>query len=196
MGSGAYVITYTVIDSAGNSSVASDPMTVYVDFTAPNALGEPILESASDFGESNSDKITNDDRVNVILTDILPAYSGVIYSVNGTDTTKLDSGFFAPGDENLSFSVNTFTTGTYNYTSVHVDTAGNRSGYSNTLTVIVDHDDPTAVITFDGDSLVRAGDVSTLATFTFSEPMDSVNVPKVDVTYPELLTHLIYRIKH
>ena len=184
LGSGAYVITYTVIDSAGNSSVASDPMTVYVDFTAPNALGEPILESASDFGESNSDKITNDDRVNVILTDILPAYSGVIYSVNGTDTTKLDSGFFAPGDENLSFSVNTFTTGTYNYTSVHVDTAGNRSGYSNTLTVIVDHDDPTAVITFDGDSLVRAGDVSTLATFTFSEPMDSVNVPKVDVTYP------------
>ena len=90
----------------------------------------------------------------------------------------------APGDENLSFSVNTFTTGTYNYTSVHVDTAGNRSGYSNTLTVIVDHDDPTAVITFDGDSLVRAGDVSTLATFTFSEPMDSVSVPKVDVTYP------------
>ena len=26
--------------------------------------------------------------------------------------------------------------------------------------------------------------MSTLATFTFSEPMDSVNVPKVDVTYP------------
>ena len=103
--------------------------------------------------------------------------------MNGTDTTKLDSGFFAPGDENLSFSVNTFTTGTYNYTSVH-DTAGNRSAYSNTLTVIVDHDDPTAIITFDGDSLVRAGDVSTLATFTFSEPMDSVTVPKVDVTYP------------
>ena len=44
LGSGAYVITYTVIDSAGNSSVASDPMTVYIDFTAPNALGEPILE--------------------------------------------------------------------------------------------------------------------------------------------------------
>ena len=70
-----------------------------VKYTSNNVQGD-IFELKADFGESNSDKITSDDRVNVILTDILPAYSGVLYSVNGTDTTKLDSGFFAPSDEN------------------------------------------------------------------------------------------------
>ena len=186
LGSGAYIVTYTVIDSAGNTSAASDAMTVYIDFTAPNTLGVPILDSASDFGESNSDRITNADSVKVVLKDILPAYSGVLYSVNGTDTTKYDSNFYDPGDENLSFWVNTSVSGSYMYTSVHVDSAGNRSAHSGGLSLVSDHVTPSAVISFDGDSLVRAGDLSTLATFTFSESMDSVNVPTVDVSYPEV----------
>ena len=186
LGSGAYIVTYTVIDSAGNSSVASAATTVYIDFTAPNVLGVPILDSASDLGESNSDKITNADSVKVVLKDILPAYSGVLYSVSGTDTTKHDSNFYNPDDDNLSFWVNTSVPGSYTYTSVHVDSAGNRSAHSNGLDLVIDHAAPTAAITFDGDSLVRAGDLSTLATFTFSESMDSVNTPTVDVNYPEV----------
>ena len=49
----------------------------------------------------------------------------------------------------------------------------------------MDRDAPTAAITYEGDALVRAGDISTLVTFTFSEPMDSVIVPTIDILYPD-----------
>ncbi len=184
LGTGSYGISYTVIDSAGNTSIPSDTLIVNIDFTAPDVPGTPILESSSDFGESTSDKITNDDRISVTLADILDGYSGVLYSVDGLEYTRVDSLLLAPPNDPITFDVPTSETGTYTFSSVHVDTAGNRSGYGSTMAVEVDHVLPGASITFDGDSLVRSGDVSTLATFNFSEPMDSVTVPKVDVTYP------------
>ncbi|GIR57316.1 MAG: hypothetical protein CM15mP64_7280 [Candidatus Neomarinimicrobiota bacterium] len=49
----------------------------------------------------------------------------------------------------------------------------------------MDRDAPSAAITYEGDALVRAGDISTLVTFTFSEPMDSVIVPTIDILYPD-----------
>ncbi|MEL1230511.1 MAG: Ig-like domain-containing protein, partial [Candidatus Neomarinimicrobiota bacterium] len=185
LGSGEFIVTYTVLDSAGNVSVPSNPMTLYIDYTAPNNPGEPILNSYSDLGESNADKLTNQDRVDITLTNILPGYSGLIYLDDGVTKTKIDSGFFTPGTEGITFDVPTALTGTYIYTTVHVDTAGNRSGFSDPITISVDRDAPSAAVTYEGDALVRAGDISTLVTFTFSEPMDSVIVPTIDVLYPD-----------
>ena len=190
LGTGDYIITYTVIDSAGNSSVASDPMTVTVDFTKPNDPGALILESASDAGETNSDKITNEDRVSITLTDILSGYIGELYFIDDPLLTMQDSSLLDPSEESLTYQVNTATTGIYQFTSAHVDTAGNRSGYGDTISIEIDHTFPSAIISFDGDSLVRAGDVSTVATFTFSESMDSVNVPRIDINYPEVASPL------
>ena len=185
LGSGEFTVTYTVLDSAGNVSVPSDPMTLYIDYTAPNNPGEPILNSSSDHGESNADRLTNQDRVDITLTNILSGYSGLIYIDDGVTKTKIDSGFFTPGQEGITFDVPTAQTGTYKYTTVHIDTAGNRSGFSDPIIISVDRDAPSAALTYEGDALVRSGDISTLVTFTFSEPMDSVNVPIIDVLYPD-----------
>ena len=188
LGTGKYTITYTVIDSAGNVSAPSDSLIIHVDFTAPSAPGEPILSDASDFGESDSDKITNDERPTVILTDILPGYLGELYVYDAATDTYAKTGDTQLLDtstmESLTYQVPTFETGIYQYAAVHIDTAGNVSGYGPLLTINVDRTDPTAQISFDGDSLVRAGDLTTLATFTFSESMDSVTVPSININYP------------
>ena len=189
LGTGNYIISYTVIDSAGNTSLPSPLDTIYIDFTPPNDPGLPLLESASDLGESESDNITNEDRIDITLVDILPGYSGVLYSITGDDTTRIDSSLLAPPEEKLTFNTSTFATGTYKYTSVHVDTAGNRSGYSEPITIEIDNVPPTAQISYGsvaGDSLVRAADLATLATFEFNESMDSVNVPTINIDYPEV----------
>ena len=187
LGTGSYGISYTVIDSAGNTSVPSDTVIINIDFTAPDVPGLPILVAATDLGESNSDRITREDRIDVQLTDILSGYLGNLYLVDGDNYTFVDSTLRTSPPDGLDpiiFSVPTSESGTYTFTSVHIDTAGNRSGYGNSMAVEIDHVLPEASITFDGDSLVRSGDVSTLATFNFSEPMDSVTVPKVDIIYP------------
>ena len=166
--------------------MASGPLTITVDFTQPNDPGALILESASDAGESNSDKISNEDRVSITLTNILPGYIGILYFIDDAALTLVDSMLLDPSEESLTFLHSTDTTRTYQYTSVQVDTAGNRSGYGDTLAIEIDQTLPSAQISFEGDSLVRSGDVSTIATFSFSESMDNVNVPRVNINYPEV----------
>jgi len=186
---GEFLVTYVVIDSAGNYTDPSAPVTIIVDTLAPNVLGLPDLENSTDKGESIQDNRTNEARVTVVLTDILDGNRGVIslFVDDEEDPSYSDSAYYQPaneGDPMTPFYVDTPISGIYNVYSVHVDTAGNRSGSSDTLSIIVDRDLPTAAITYEGDGLVRSGDESTLATFTFSEEMDSVHVPTVTVIYP------------
>ncbi|MDP6169628.1 MAG: hypothetical protein QF780_06450, partial [Candidatus Marinimicrobia bacterium] len=162
----------------------SAPVTIIVDTLAPNVLGLPDMENSTDKGESTQDNRTNEARVTVVLTDILDGNRGVI---SLEDPAWSDSAYYEPaneGDPMAPFYVDTPISGIYNVNSVHVDTAGNRSEVSTALSITVDHDLPTAAITYEGDGLVRSGDESTLATFIFSEEMDSVHVPTVTVIYP------------
>jgi len=187
LSNGSYTLTYLITDSAGNASTISDGLTLYVDIAAPNTPDTPDLHVDYDLGETSIDNITSEDRVNIVTTGIPQGYARKLYFVDlnsdPADTTMIDSSL-VPANDSLSFLSAISASGNYLFYAVGVDTAGNTSE-SNDLTITSDFVIPSATITFEGDSLVRAGDVSTTATFVFSEELDDVTLPTVDVDYPE-----------
>ncbi|MBM4050035.1 MAG: hypothetical protein FJ279_33480, partial [Planctomycetes bacterium] len=54
-----YAYTLYAVDVAGNVSDPSAALNVTVDTTAPGAVSDPDLDPSSDFGQSNTDDITN-----------------------------------------------------------------------------------------------------------------------------------------
>ncbi|MGF7178173.1 Ig-like domain-containing protein [Azospirillum doebereinerae] len=59
LGEGAHTLTARAVDLAGNSSTASNSLTVTIDTTPPVAPSAPSLTAASDSGNSSSDRLTN-----------------------------------------------------------------------------------------------------------------------------------------
>ena len=54
-----YTFTYSVIDSAGNTSTESAGMNVFIDATAPTAPNNPDLRTDNDKGTLDNDNLTN-----------------------------------------------------------------------------------------------------------------------------------------
>ena len=59
LGDDRYTFTYSVIDSAGNTSTESAGMNVFVDATAPTAPSNPDLRADNDKGTLDDDNLTN-----------------------------------------------------------------------------------------------------------------------------------------
>ncbi|WP_449232562.1 Ig-like domain-containing protein [Azospirillum doebereinerae] len=59
LGEGAHTLTARAVDLAGNSSTASNSLTITIDTTPPVAPSAPSLTAASDSGNSSSDRLTN-----------------------------------------------------------------------------------------------------------------------------------------
>ena len=181
---GNYAFSYTLIDSAGNTSIVSDTITISVDLVNPAEPNIPDLDLIDDTGESNSDDLTNLDRMDITTTGIDVGYARLLYKIDSTpDTTLIDSSL-VPAEGFLTYAVANSVEGNYTFFAIAVDTAGNRSESSD-YNVTVDFTIPSCIISFEGDSIVMMGDSETMATFLFSEEMDDVNVPTVDVDYPE-----------
>ncbi|HIF28964.1 MAG TPA: hypothetical protein EYQ40_10660, partial [Candidatus Marinimicrobia bacterium] len=187
LGGDTYSFTYVILDSAGNVSNTSSALSLIVDVSPPSVPNAPDLVAGSDFGKSSTDNLTYLATPNLTVAGVLPGYLSSLYvtpvpAIAG-DTVLISTEFVS--SDPVTFTSSALTTGNYTFFPVASDTAGNtREGAD--LSVTIDLGIPSTIISFDGDSLVRFGDVQSVATFTFTEEMDDVtNPPTVDVNYPE-----------
>ena len=180
----SYNFTYTIMDSAGNVSDASPILPIVVDITPPSVPNIPDLDSANDTGESNIDNLTNEERPGITVTGISSGYFSSLYFVNTNNDTTLITTETVPAEETVSYTTPILVSGEYTFYAIVADTAGNMRESAD-LSVSIDLLSPMGEISFEsGDSLVRYEDVSAAATFVFSEEIDAVNAPTLDVDYP------------
>lgn len=179
----SYNFTYTVMDSAGNVSESSPILPIVVDITPPSVPNVPDLDSNNDTGESNADNLTNEERPGITVTGISSGYFSSLYYIDSNNDTTFISTETVPAEETVSYTTPILVSGDYTFFTIATDTAGN-TRESSDLSLSVDLIEPSATISFDGDSLVRFEDVTTTATFVFSEDMDDVTAPTVDIDFP------------
>jgi hypothetical protein len=124
LGDGVHALTVKATDAAGNTSVASAPLSVIIDATPPVAPSIPDLLAASDSGSSDTDNITGDTR---------PTFTGT--AADGL-TVKLFDGGIEIGSAAVDHGSWTITStsalaaGTRYITAMAVDTAGNAASSS------------------------------------------------------------------
>jgi LPXTG-site transpeptidase (sortase) family protein len=128
-------ITATQADTAGNSSLASSPLSVTIDTTAA-APSTPDLATASDTGTLNTDDVTMDTTPQFTGTCETGATVTLSSSVDGalTPTGSCSGGNYA--------ITTTLTENTHNVTAAQTNVAGNTSAASSGLSVTVDSTDP------------------------------------------------------
>ncbi len=153
---GANNIYFTLTDVAGNISAPSPTLTVTLDTTAPTtAPGTPDLAASSDTGTSSTDNITKDTTPTftgtAVAGDLVALYDGA--TLLGTTT--------ADGSGNWSYTASALANGSHSITARTMDTAGNTSAASSTLTITVDTTAPSTPSTPD---LLAASDSGSSST--------------------------------
>lgn len=149
-------------DLAGNASSAASFSGLSIDTLAPAAPSAPLLDSASDTGESSSDGITANNR---------PTFNGtgesggtvILYDAGGAEIGRGDvvSGIWSVTP------VAAFATGTHTVSARLLDAAGNLGAASAGTQFTVDTTAPTVSVAADR-AIVASGESATI-TFTFSE---------------------------
>ena len=164
---GAYTITVTAADSAGNTGAESAPLNIQLDTAAPVS---PTVELANDNGDNAADGVTNDGEVQVSGIEAGAAWQ---YSTDG-GTNWTDG-------QGASF---TLPEGDYPTSGVQVrqiDGAGNTSQPTSLGPVTIDTTAPTVAIDVTDIEGLAPGDTG-IVTFTFSEAPYDFSL--VDVTRP------------
>jgi hypothetical protein len=145
-------------------SQANDP----IDANRPSQPSTPDLASGSDRGASNSDDITNDDTA---------TFEGIAGSVEGnaivTVTSSVDGGrgtTVAGSDGSWSHTVPSLSDGTHLITITATDAAGNESVPSDSLSVLIDTQDPETPDNRSPTDNARTN--NTAPTFSWTEPSD------------------------
>ena len=183
MTQGTHTLTVKVTDIAGNVSTASSALSVVIDTTVPATPAAPTLDMASDSGVSSSDGITN---INMpTITGTTEGYAIVnLFDTNGKTilaTTTADS----LGNWSVSITQDPVTmlplTGTHNITAVATDKAGNVSGKSSALALVVDTTAPAlkSAITI-SDTALKVGDTANVK-FVFTEKISGFTTADVKV---------------
>lgn len=137
---GANAFTVKVSDAAGNVSVASDPLTVTRDSTAPAAPGLPDLITADDTGLNTTDNVTG--RTLPTFSGTVEANAAVDVYTNGVLNTQGVAS--ATGLYSIKLQKALTPDGTYPVTIKVTDKAGNVSAVSPTLNVTVNTVGPSA----------------------------------------------------
>ncbi len=132
-------------DDAGNFGAGSAGLTVTVDVTAPAVPSAPDLAAGSDSGASNTDNITSDTT---------PTFNGSGTPANTTLRVYADGTLIGTTTTNgtgaWSLTPGTaLSAGTHSITARTVDTTGNESADSSTLSITVDNTPPAAPSTPD-----------------------------------------------
>jgi hypothetical protein len=133
---GTNVLKARIIDRAGNTGTASPSASIRISTNIPNAT-TPVLQTASDTGQSSSDRITQRST---------PTFTGV--GTSG-DTVKLYNGSTLLGTSLVasgawSITVASLTDNTYTLRALVTDNAGNESSFSAGLGVTIDTLRPVA----------------------------------------------------
>ncbi len=133
---GAYAVTATATDVAGNISSASTGLAVTIDTTPPIAPATPDLDAASDAGTSDTDDLTNVAAPTITV-------SGV--TVNDNVSVRFDGiekGSGTAAGASISITTSTVPEATYTVTATTTDMAGNTSGVSGGLSLTIDTTPP------------------------------------------------------
>lgn len=123
-----------VVDTAGNLGASTLTQAYVYDTSAPAKPGTPMLATASDTGESNSDGITSATQLSFSGT----AEANAAVFLYDTDGTTVRGGTVADASGNWSLTSSTLTQGSHTLTVKAEDAAGNASVASNGLVVVVD----------------------------------------------------------
>ena len=156
---GAHTITATATDAAGNTSTASDSLTIGIlnpppppDTDPPAPPSTPDLEAASDTGASSSDDLTEDTT---------PSFSG---TAEADSTVRIlvdgqEKGSGAATGGSYSITTSELNLGAHTITATATDAAGNTSTASGPLTIAVVAAPPACTITgtAGSDTLVGTG---------------------------------------
>ncbi len=144
---GIYSLEVRATDLAGNAST-SGAYQLDIDLTAPGTAPPPVLEAASDSGQFNNDDVT--DVTNPIF-DLTPTETGVTIKLYRKPQGAQDSAYQYIGQVVGAGSVqdpgpviNPNTTGTFVYSTIQVDAAGNAGSYGGTVAVFFDTQKPAA----------------------------------------------------
>ncbi|MBI2933737.1 MAG: hypothetical protein HYY16_19000 [Planctomycetes bacterium] len=129
---GSYFWRVRAVDGGGNPGPWAAPFSFSLDATPPATPAAPDLADASDTGTSSTDNITS--ITTPTLAGLAEADISVTLYANGTPvgTTTSD----ATGNYTIASSL--LPAGTYDFTVIASDAAGNTSPASTSLTVIID----------------------------------------------------------
>nr|WP_267874823.1 Ig-like domain-containing protein [Duganella aquatilis] len=130
---GSHTLTAIQTDPAGNTSIASGGLVLTIDATAPTAPAAPTLAPASDSGTAG-DGITNI-ATPVVTGSADPGATVRLYDSNGT--TVLGTAV-ANGSGQWSITSSTLGLGAHTLTVRQLDTAGNLSAASGTLSLNIE----------------------------------------------------------
>ncbi len=184
---GSHDLSVTMTDAAGNESGASSALTLVVDTTAPDAPSAPVLDSVSDSG-TQGDNTTNDTQPAITGSGATPGDTVTLYDTDST--TVLGIGTVA-GDGTWSITPNaSLSEGSHDLSVTMTDAAGNESGPSSVLTLVVDTtapDAPSAPVLDSGSDSGTQGDNTTnntqpAVTGSGATPGDTVTLYDTDST--------------
>ena len=138
LSAGAHALDAVVVDGAGNTTTASNVLTVTVDLSASAPTG---LTLVSDSGVDGSDRLTN------VVTPLVTGTAEGFAAVQLYDGTKLVGTTTADGSGSWSLSSSTLINGQHTLSAVAIDLAGNTSASSAGLVVTIDtvNDAPTGL---------------------------------------------------
>lgn len=130
---GAHTVAVSATDLAGNESTLSGALSVTIDTAAPVAPGEPDLAAASDSGSSDTDNVTGVSNPEFIGTCV----DGEIVSIYVDGNATGDSGLCTTSAYSVTLT-SPLNSGTFDITARASDVAGNISGPSTGLTIVID----------------------------------------------------------
>lgn len=136
---GTYFLTATQTDAAGNESLASDPMTLIVDTTAPDAPDAPDLDAASDTGDLDDDNITASRELTFTGT----AEAGAMVQLM-RDGRFIGDEVTAGEDGSWTITVDNVRDGEATWQAIVTDIAGNVQDTGDTVVVTVSTKAPFA----------------------------------------------------
>ncbi|AVM75442.1 Ig-like domain-containing protein [Magnetospirillum gryphiswaldense] len=160
LSAGAHTLTAKATDAAGNQGVASTGLSVTIDTTAPAA--PTALTISSDTGNSATDGITSDTTLTIGGSAEANASVEVFKDGVSIGTTTANGA----GAWSFDYTGTTLTEGSYAFTAIATDVAGNVGTASTTKAVTVDTTAPAvpAVTAISSDTGVDGADAITTDT--------------------------------
>jgi hypothetical protein len=158
---GSHQLSYSVSDTAGNESTASNPLTLEVD----TQVSELTATLANDTGTSDSDKITNNNLVNV---------SGIEDSANWYYRTSTSTDWIQGSGTSFTLS-----NGANTYELKQTDTAGNTSDIQS-FAATLDTSNPIATFTSPADGSTSEG-VSGELVLSFNELVEGKGTNNIQI---------------
>lgn len=173
---GIYDVTAVVTDSAGNATTETAGGGLTIDLTTPLApIVAPQLASGSDSGASDSDGVTAQSAVDIVLpAGSLEPGDVVSFTLDGVEVATST----VAGDGSVTSEAIDLVEGLQTLRYTVTDVAGNRSDESPALDIVLDTERPrpTVIAPVAGDGVVNAAESRDFALAGTSEPESTVEV--------------------